>query len=471
MKNKILGYGIGTFGSAILGLSTLPLLTKFFSAEDVGRVSMLQVAISFGVLVFSLGLDQAYVREFYDPKSSQALFKMAILPGFILSITTLIFIYIISPTFVSKSLYDIPSSYLSIISIICFLSAFTSRFLALILRMRDRALAYSISQILPRFISLVFILFIIYFNISRDTYHLISGEMISIAAAFFILGWNTRKDWLKAFRNKIDIQHFKALLHFGFPLIFGGLASWGLNVMDKIFLRWMSNFAELGIYSITMMIAGGASIVTSIFNTIWSPMVYKWINEGADLKKIDEISEHVLAALYFIIVLSGLFSWMLPIFFPPQYQPIQYLISTCLMAPLLYTLSETTAVGIAITRKTYFSMLASFIAMLSNAAGNFLLIPKYGAVGASTSTAISFAIFYLCRTEFSKIVWREIPRKKSYLTISLLLFVSIFNTFFLKGNYISITIFGILFFLGLIIFKHSILSTLYLLKKNQQILI
>lgn len=456
-KNKILGFAIGPIGSAALGFITLPLITWFYSVEDVGRISMLQVVASFSVLLFCLGLDQAYVREYHESDNTAKLFKQTIMPGLTLICLTYALLYIINPTLIADWLYNIPSKYLTIISILCFILTFISRFLSLIVRMEERALAYSMSQLLPKLLFLLFILTTVWLGFTKDTYNLITAHTLSISAIFLVFAWNTRKEWLKSLSAPNNWQESKYLLKFGLPLVIGGLASWGLNVMDKLFLRSMSTFSELGVYSVTMSVAGVATIFAGIFNTIWSPMIYKWVKEGEDLNKIDTIAEHLLAVIYFVTVLAGLFSWMLPYFLPEEYAAIQYLITACLLAPLFYTLSETTAVGIAITRKTHFSMLASIGAMLINAFGNYLLVPKLGASGAAISTAFAFWCFYILRTEFSRRVWRNIPRFKSYTTISILLVTSILNALlFEKNMFIPFIVWGILALMGLVIFRPSI---------------
>jgi len=221
----------------------------------------------------------------------------------------------------------------------------------------------------------------------------------------------------------------------------------------------------LGVYSVIVSIAGVATIFAGIFNTIWSPMVYKWVSEGIDTKKVDEISEHVLAAIFFVIVLSGLFSWILPYLLPEKYAPIRYLITLCLIGPLLYTLSETTAVGVAISRKTVYSMLASIGAMLVNAVGNYLLVPKHGALGAAISTAIAFFVFYILRTEFSCLVWRKLPRFKSYFNVLIVIVFSGFAGFNSELYVFFIPVWFCLLLYGFFVFRNSINLTIQGLKK------
>ncbi len=460
-RKKILGYAIGPIGSGLLGFISLPIVTWFYSVEDVGRISMLQVCTSFFVLLFCLGLDQAYVREYHEFSNKPQLLKVVLLPSLVISITVLLIVYLYDSLIVSRWLYGISSHYLSIISMSCFLVALVARYLSLILRMQEKALAFSMSQFLPKILFLIFVLCVVYLGFATDSYSLITANALSLFAAFVVYLWNTKSDWLPFFKEKFDWQQFKMSLAFGLPLVIGGLASWGLNVMDRIFLRNMSTYTELGIYSVAMSIAAAATLFSGIFNTIWAPMVFKWVSEGnIDFKTIDDISEYLLAAIYFLVVLSGLFSWIIPNFLPKTYAEIQFLIVICLLGPLFYTLSETTAIGITIVRKTKLSMLASILAMLINLIANYILVPLYGASGAAISTALAFWCFYLFRTELSKRVWRDFVTKKAYVVTALLMVLSIINVFAPFEIYMRIGMWIFALFFGFYLFKNIGLKSL-----------
>ena len=70
----ILQFTIGPMGVAFLGLITLPLMTWMVSVDSIGKLSMLQVTVSFSVLFFSLGLDQAFIREYHEANNKNAYF-------------------------------------------------------------------------------------------------------------------------------------------------------------------------------------------------------------------------------------------------------------------------------------------------------------------------------------------------------------------------------------------------------------
>lgn len=428
---QILAFTVGPIVSAALGLITLPIVAWFYSVEDVGRIAMLRVVSSFCILLFGLGLDQAYVREYHEAEDKPALLKMSVMPGMYIVIVVLS-ISFIRPTLISEMLFATNSLEISLLVALCIVAAFISRFLSLILRMQERGLAYSMSQILPRLVFLLVIGFFVLFSYTSDLHHLVFAQVISVVSVTVLYGWNTRQEWLMGLEQKIDLMKLREMLRYGAPLIIGGAASWGLTTMDRLFLRGMSTFTELGIYSVASSFAAAAIIFQGIFSTIWAPIVYKWVAEGRNLEKVEQTTEYVLAVVVILFSLAGIFSWIVPYFLPASYNGVQYILVCCMGYPLFYTLSETTVVGISIVRKSIYSMMASIIAVLFNIAGNYLLVPRYGAGGAAISTATAFWIFLILRTEFSCHLWRKMRRLKLYLMTGTVLILSV--SLALKGD-------------------------------------
>jgi len=418
---QIAAFSLGPILGATLSFVALPATTWIFSTADVGRISMLQVASNFCVLLCSLGLDQAYVREYHEVRDKSTLLKTAAAPGGALLILCMAALFIYKPTALSAILFSLDNATASVLAALFLAASYVSRFLSLILRMQERGLAYSASQVLPKLAFLLIILSYLFFHIDHDFIALITAQTISTFIVMGLFSWNTRKEWLPALRAAVNKEKLASMMRFGAPLIFGSIASWGLVAADRLFLRGLSTFDELGIYSVAASIAAGFSIFSGIFSTIWAPTVYKWAADGADFKKIESIIEYMLAAIFFIFVLAGSLSWLLQYLLPAMYSKVQYLITACMVSPLLYALSEVTASGIGIARKTGYSMAASFIAVLVNVLGNYLLIPHYGAAGAAISTAFAFWLFLICRTEFSCRVWQAIPRAKLYAVTTVIL--------------------------------------------------
>ncbi|MCV9919508.1 oligosaccharide flippase family protein [Pseudomonas sp. BT-42-2] len=426
MNRKTVGaFAIGPIGSAVIGFITLPIMTWIYPADEVGRIAMLQIASSFFVLVFCLGLDQAFVRDFHECKDKPKLLLNSMVPGLFLVSFMVLALFVIGGQYLSGWLFGIANSSLGLIAVACLISVFLSRFLSLILRMEEKGVAYSVSQVLPKAIFLLFLL-INYLTIQSDSFlFLLGAYSLSLVVVMLLFAWNTRHMILSALAASIDFRQIRTLLQYGSPLILGGAAFWALTTLDRMFLRNFSSFTELGFYSVASNFAAAAIVFQSVFSTVWVPTVYRWLNDGDYEAKIDTVTEKVLVVTFFLFVLTGLFSWLVTYILPPEYNAVQYIVIACMAYPLFYTLSETTVVGINVSKKSIYAMLAAIIAMLFSALGNYVFVPEFGAKGAAVSTASAFWIFLVCRTEFSCHVWRAVPRVRLYCSTLICLIASV----------------------------------------------
>ena len=464
---KIAAFALGPLGGALLGFITLPIITWFFSQQDIGRLAMLTVVNSFCTLLFSLGLDQGYVREFHETKCKHGLFKTAILPGLLLLIITLS-ILLGTNNIIALWLFEIDSYFLSLLVALVILATFISRFLSLILRMNEQGLAYSMSQVLPKLLLILIIVSYVVLSIDKSLTNLLLANVAATVFVCVIYAWNTRKDWLAAIKEQIDYTYLKNLLSFGTPLIFGGLAFWGLTATDKILLKELSSYEQLGLYSVAVSFAAAATIFQSVFSTVWAPTVYKWAAKGENLDKILQVNRYVLLAVIILFSLAGLFSWLITLLLPEPYYAVQWILLSCLGYPLLYTLSETTVVGIGVTRRSGFAMLAACIAFIINLLGNWWLIPIYGAAGAAVSTCIAFWVFFIMRTEFAIYLWKPTPRLAMYGYSTLLVAGAVITSLYGRNYNTQLIIFWLLMLFSVLIFFKSELQDLksWLLKKK-----
>lgn len=465
-KSKIVLFALGPISGAAISFISVPIITWYYSAEDVGRIAMLQVVTSMCVLIFSIGLDQAYVREYFISENKPALFKAVLTPGLILLLVAIVF-SLLWPHAMSRLLFGVNDSVISLLIAFCLLASFVSRFLSLILRMQERGLAFSMSQLLPKLLFLQIIGLFILFSFGFDLFHLIIAQTASIVMVTIVYAYNTRRCWVPALGQSIDKHLLKRMLVFGLPLMLGGVASWGLMTMDKLFLRNFSTFEQLGIYSVAANFAAAGLLVQSVFSTIWAPMVYRWVTNGTDPKKVDQVTDHMLVLVVFLFSLTGIFSWLITYLLPAKYYSVQYITMSCIAYPLFYTLSEATGIGLGITRRSILSMAASIIAALSNLIGCWLLVPRYGAAGAGTSTAVAFWVFFICRTEFSIRVWRRIPRFKLYTSTLICLILAV--SFTLGGDDLHalfIVLWSIILILASWYFKDKVKTYYYILLES-----
>ena len=376
---------------------------------------MLQVAIGLGTLVLGLGLDQAFVREYHEVGAKASVLFVALSCAcssfFVFS---LLVVFRVVP--LSAFLFGVTNPLYDALFLVLMLATLVATFLRLELRMEERALAYSIAQIWPKLIFVPAALIVVSIFQQRGFLLLYSIYVLSFTSVVILLIFVNRRILKGLFAARFDRHLAKQMLVFGIPLIFSGAAFWGLSAIDRVSLRWLATFEAVGVYSIAATLASGASIVGAIFSTIWSPTVYKWAAQGEDLEQVDTVMARMLAAVVFIYCFVGVGVGVLGLLFPVEYRAVQWLLLPCLASPLLYALSEVVAVGIGLSRKSYHTIWITSSAFVLNGIGNYLLIPHLGAVGAAVSTALSFWVFFVLRTEVACSVWRPFPRLKLYST-------------------------------------------------------
>lgn len=424
-RRNILAFALGPLMTAFLGLVTLPITAWIFPPADIGRNSVFQVVIAFSLLFFVLGLDQAYVREYHESSKRSALLKACFAPGLLL-LTASAALLVPFSVEISWFLYGDDNPVWAWLTFACVFLNFVARFLSLILRMQERGLAFSLSQVAPKLLMVCVLFGYLYFDVEKVYTSLLVANLISVLAVTLTLLWNVRAEVRCALWCKISLLELRPLLSFGLPLIAAGVAYWGLKATSTLVLRMSGDFEELAVYSLALSFGSAATVFQTIFSTVWMPTVYKWVASNRDLDLVESVNGQLVAVVGAILMLSSMLSWAVDYFLPPVYAEVKYLLPACMLPPLYYTLSETTVVGLNIQRKTGYSVVIALIAFLVNFSLCFLLAGQFGAVGVASVNALAFFVFTILRTEFSRRVWRPLPRAKMYVSSGVYLLFSIF---------------------------------------------
>ena len=444
---KILGYALGPIGSAAFGILSLPLISWYYPAEDIGRIVLLQTISGLTILILGLGLDQAYIREYYAAKDKASLFKSISLSPFVLTTVVILAVLVWNTAWPADLIFDLPDKTLGLLFLIFLLTCLFARFLSLILRMQEKAVAFSLSQLTPKFLILALVLLFVFSGVETDTVSLVLAYTVAQVLTVAVLTYQTRHELRAAARAPWSSETHHASLRYGLPLAFGNLAYWGLTSIDRFALKQWAGLDELGIYSMAVSFGAVALIFQSVFSTIWAPLVFKWVEDKTHLDKIGGITlsmtELISAMICFIGIFSPVVTWILP----DKYAPVQFLLLSCMLYPLFYTLTEVSGIGLNVVKRTWLITAVNIVAFAINFGLLSLLVPHLGARGAAIASAISFWVFCVIKTEFSSRVWRPLPRLKIYTNTALSVLLCVSYTYFgTKENY---PLFALLWLVGL----------------------
>ena len=231
---KIASFALGPVLSALLGLISVPIVAWYFSAEDIGRITMLQISMTLAIMMFSMGLDQAYVREYHEEHNKPALLKLTLLPGTILLFVFCLVLAVWFPFFLSNLLFGIKSALLSSFVIVAIVLSFLTRFLSLIIRMQEQGWIFSISQLLPKMTFLILIGLYVLGNVDKQFINLLLANVIGMTSVVLLLFWRTRHELLMAIKQKIELKKLRDVLQYSYPLIIPANPLSGKYSKDKL---------------------------------------------------------------------------------------------------------------------------------------------------------------------------------------------------------------------------------------------
>lgn len=434
MKNnlikKFIAFSFGGYISALLSFFTLPIVTRMVSPEQYGIFSIATLVANLSLLIIGLGLDQGFVRFFYEEKEekrSGLLFNSLKVPMIIFVIYGAVLLLFKEK--ISHFVYGEYNYNMIILLGILVLFSLINRFSILIIRMNQRGFLFSICQIIQALLS--FILVFPFFKIYGDNYKslYISSVMAIVIVTILTIALE-RKFW--NFKNRESTIPQKELFKFSLPLIVTIALTWVFQGFDKIAIKMYANMNELGLYAGAFKIVALLTIIQSGFTTFWVPIAYERYTKNNEEKQFfEQVNEYISFLMFGVAVVLLMSKDLIILLLGEKFREAAQIMPTLIMMPIMYAISETTVLGINFTKQSKKHLYISVAAALFNVIGNMILVPKYGAKGAAISTGLAYILFFSLRTHFSlKLIKYNFNLKKIYIITGLLMGYAIYLSFY-----------------------------------------
>lgn len=399
--NDFFVLGAGTFLYLIVGIIGTPIITRLVDPADYGRMSMLTVYSGIGVLVCGLGLDQTLVRYFYCEEDNNYKSKLiqfcCFLPIVIcgaLGVLLLIFLFISEHFgFEMLSITEIVLLELNVTA------QLLHRYGMLILRMRYRTKMHSVVNILQKASYIIFTIVLV-LAIKKDHFLILAvSTIVSTFLAFLIEACYERELWKKPERGYRLPVAYSELIKYSLPLMLSGGISMIFNALDRLFINHFGTLTDVGVYAGAMNLIAVFSVVKTSFNAIWMPSAVDHYEKNPDDKRFYQQGNAFISMLMIIFGAAVvLFKDLFVLLLGSEYHEASKIIPFLMFEPIMYTVSETTATGIVVQKKSTYQLAVAGISCLVNFFGNWLLTPIMGSQGAAISTGISYIVFFSVRT-------------------------------------------------------------------------
>jgi O-antigen/teichoic acid export membrane protein len=219
----------------------------------------------------------------------------------------------------------------------------------------------------------------------------VGGALFSVLAAAIVFSIVGGIFSARHFSLEFSGGVLKDMLKFSVPLLPALFAVWVIDFSDRYFLTRMSTLEQVGIYSVGARISSMIILFSTSFQMAWGPYALS-IQHEADAK--NRYSRGLLlflcAALTAATAITVFAGPILAILTRPEYYAAEKVIGLLTLGTVAYGAYLIVNIGLLISKKTVLTSVAMSIGAVLNIILNFLLIPRFGIMGAAAATLAAY---------------------------------------------------------------------------------
>jgi len=389
-------YAVGQILSRFASILLLPLYTRCLSPADYGCVAILDLTAGILAILIGSGMASAVMRSHFDSEDEEYRNKVwwTGLAWVALSATALVVPLIVARDVIAELTLgaEITNG-----AMFYLLAAGTlwmntvSELLETWLRVKKRSgtfVALSMSRLLLNIGLNVWFLV----GLDLGVAGLLTGNVIAATVnTTALLLIFARSQSSIAFDRKI----LRTLLCFGSPLIIQAFLSLMMHEADRYLLRAYASLDEVGVYSLAYKIGQAVNTLCMIpFGAIWGVVLYEIAQQPDAKTTYANVFKYYVYGLLVVMLAAALFAFpVLPFLTPGDFGQAVDLIPVIVLAFVFFAMHSQFSVPVLLARKTAALIPASIAGVVANVVCNFLLIPRFGALGAAWASVATYATF------------------------------------------------------------------------------
>jgi len=416
LASDTLVYGVSTVLARFLTFLLTPLFTNYLTKQEVGEVTGIYAMIAFVNIVYSLGMEPAFMRfwEKGNDENNNRVFTVAYVTvavlGMIVTTLTIIFAGPVATSSVLQ-LGEGGTRYIMLAACIPLLDA-----LVLIpfvrLRMQRRPRVFALLRLLSVVITFVFTVFFVAYADWRIEGALLGGIIGSFATLLAFVPSTLRTLRTPYLVPSTSFPLLKSMLSFGLPTVPSNFSSIMVQVADRPIMLMLTSASVVGMYQTNFRLAIPMMMFVTVFEYAWKPFYLNHRDEPEAKQLFARVFTVFTAVCGGIFLITSFFIEYIvrmPFiggrFIHPEYWEGMAIIPIVMVAYFFNGVFINMSAGLHIEKRTGFFPLATGIAALVSVVATWLLVPSYGIIGAAWAKVAAYLMSAIVLYMFAQRVY------------------------------------------------------------------
>lgn len=206
----------------------------------------------------------------------------------------------------------------------------------------------------------------------------------------------------------------KQMFRYCLPLIPATVCSWIINISDRYFISFLIGPDVSGLYAVGNKVASILLILSGIFTSAWQLSIVSERSKAEQEKFFSNVfSVYEAGALVGASLLMAASRLVMRFLAAPDYFSAWHYAPVLILGTAMACLGTFFASVYVAEKRSSATLVTTLAGAGVNLAGNALLIPLYGAMGAAVATLLSYLVILIARAVHSRSLLRvawKVPR-------------------------------------------------------------
>jgi O-antigen/teichoic acid export membrane protein len=393
-------YGLGDVAVQLVNFLLLRVYVQYLTPENYGVLALLGSVEAVTKLFFRWGVDGSFMRFWYDCEDDRARQRLSsTLFFFLLGVNGVLLLLAVLGAPRLSAWLGTPDYTLALQLVLLNTFAIGFTFIPFhVLRMQQKAREFSVLAFARSAGTLVLRLVLV-IGLGYGVMGVVAADLVVTAIMLVVMArW-----FAPLIRPTFSTELLRDALAFGLPRVPHGFAQQVIAVADKFILGFFVPLAQIGVYSMGVSVGLIQKVFLAAFEYAWAPFYYATAREPGAERIFSGVTTYGIAVLALMTAgLSAIAADLLDVVTHGQYTSAAGVVAWTSLGVFFQGIYLMTSIGLNLTRRTKYYPVSTAIAAALNVGLNFVMIPRYGIMGAAYANGISYAAQAAIALHFSQ---------------------------------------------------------------------